>query len=48
MGGIEKKRVLDILKPHLFFDDQLVHLENVAATTPSVHIPFGIANKGAG
>jgi 5'-nucleotidase len=45
MGGIEKKRVLDILKPHLFFDDQLVHLEPVAASTPSVHIPFGIANK---
>lgn len=48
MGGIDKKRVLDILKPHLFFDDQMVHLENVAASTPSVHVPFGIANKGAG
>ncbi len=45
MGGIDKKRVLDILKPHLFFDDQMVHLENVAASTPSVHVPFGIANK---
>ncbi len=45
MGGIEKKRVLDILKPHLFFDDQLVHLENVSKNTPSVHVPFGIANK---
>ena len=45
MGGIEKKRVLDILKPHLFFDDQLAHLEPVAASTPSVHVPFGIANK---
>ncbi|MDR0993794.1 MAG: 5'-nucleotidase [Verrucomicrobiota bacterium] len=44
MGGIEKKRVLDILKPHLFFDDQLVHLEPVAKSTPSVHIPFGVAN----
>jgi len=48
MGGIEKKRVLDILKPHLFFDDQLVHLAPVAASTPSVHVPFGVANTGAG
>ena len=48
MGGIDKKRVLDILKPHLFFDDQLVHLEPVAPSTPSVHVPFGVANKGAG
>ncbi|HOE36200.1 MAG TPA: 5'-nucleotidase [Kiritimatiellia bacterium] len=46
MGGIEKKRVLDILKPHLFFDDQLAHLQPVARSTPSVHIPFGIANRG--
>ncbi len=45
MGGIEKKRVLDILKPHLFFDDQMVHLEPVAGSTPSVHIPFGVANR---
>lgn len=45
MGGIEKKRVLDILKPHLFFDDQLVHLTPVAQSTPSVHIPFGVANR---
>ena len=47
MGGIEKKRVLDILKPHLFFDDQMGHLENVSKSTPSAHIPFGIANKPA-
>ena len=44
LGGIEKKRVLDILKPHIFFDDQLKHLESASRTVPSVHIPFGIAN----
>ena len=50
LGGIEKKRVLDILKPHLFFDDQLVHLAPVAASVPCAHIPFGVANgvKGGG
>lgn len=45
MGGIEKKRVLDVLKPHIFFDDQLSHLEPAAATTPSVLIPFGVRNE---
>ncbi len=44
LGGIEKKRVLDILKPHIFFDDQIGHLEPAAESTPSVHIPFGLAN----
>ena len=44
LGGIEKKRILNVLKPHIFFDDQLVHLEPAAATIPSVLIPFGAAN----
>ena len=46
LGGIEKKRVLEILKPHIFFDDQMDHLKSAAETIPSVHIPFGISNKG--
>ncbi len=44
LGGIEKKLVLDVLKPHIFFDDQISHLQPGSASTPSVHIPFGIAN----
>ena len=44
MGGVEKSKVLEILKPHIFFDDQKLHLTS-ASTLPSVHIPFGIANK---
>ena len=47
LGGIEKKNVLDVLKPHMFFDDQLGHLTPAAKTTPSVHIPFGTINKKA-
>ncbi len=45
MGGIEKKRVLDVLRPHIFFDDQISHLEGTASTTPSVLIPFGVRNE---
>ncbi len=44
LGGIEKARILKILKPHIFFDDQMTHLEHID-NIPAVHIPFGIANK---
>ncbi|KGN71831.1 5'-nucleotidase [Porphyromonas sp. COT-108 OH1349] len=43
MGGVEKARLLNILKPHIFFDDQTTHLENIKDIA-GVHIPFGIAN----
>lgn len=45
MGGIEKKRVLEVLKPHIFFDDQKLHLEPTSDVLPSVHIPFGVRNE---
>jgi 5'-nucleotidase len=45
LGGIEKKRILQTFKPHIFFDDQLLHLEDSAQFIPSVHIPFGVINK---
>ena len=44
LGGMDKARVLSALKPHLFFDDQLSHLQSPANNLPMVHIPFGIAN----
>lgn len=44
MGGVEKAKVLDIMRPHIFFDDQKLHLEPASKRLPSVHIPFGIAN----
>lgn len=44
LGGIDKSRILNILKPHIFFDDQMTHLEHLE-NIPAVHIPFGIANN---
>lgn len=44
LGGIEKARVLEVLRPHLFFDDQRGHLERAQKVVPSVHVPFGITN----
>lgn len=44
MGGVDKSKVLEILKPHIFFDDQKLHLKS-SGILPSVHIPFGVANR---
>ncbi|MBF7140825.1 MULTISPECIES: 5'-nucleotidase [Pseudomonas] len=45
LGGMEKSRVLSVLKPHMFFDDQRSHLASAAGNIPMVHVPFGIANR---
>ncbi len=46
LGGIDKYRILEVMNPHLYFDDQMVHLDaNVMKNIPLVHIPFGIANE---
>lgn len=44
LGGIEKKRFLEILKPHIYFDDQMLHLDSSLNNIPLVHVPFGISN----
>ncbi len=44
-GGLEKKAFLDVMRPHMFFDDQLTHLEPAAQGIPCVHIPFGMRNR---
>lgn len=48
LGGIDKGRVLRIFKPHIFFDDQMGHIEGVARIVPSVHVPFGVTNGRSG
>ncbi|PTU65222.1 5'-nucleotidase [Chromobacterium sp. Panama] len=45
LGGIDKGVVMDVLKPHIFFDDQLSHLASTSKFTPSVHVPFGVRNE---
>ncbi|MET9632062.1 5'-nucleotidase [Lentzea sp. NPDC006480] len=41
LGGLRKAPILDVLRPHIFFDDQRGHL---IQTVPCVHIPFGVTN----
>ena len=40
LGGVEKRRVLEAFKPHIFFDDQEVHLEKAAKSVPSGKVPY--------
>ncbi len=44
LGGIDKGRVLNVFRPHIFFDDQISHIEGVSSISPSAHVPFGVAN----
>jgi hypothetical protein len=45
LGGLEKARVLNAFKPHIFFDDQLTQITAAAGHVPCAHVPFGIANR---
>ncbi|EEF27523.1 conserved hypothetical protein [Ricinus communis] len=35
LGGIEKSKVLAVLRPHIFFDDQSGHLQTTSEVVPS-------------
>ncbi|MCJ1706511.1 5'-nucleotidase [Microbacterium sp. VKM Ac-2923] len=45
LGGIEKAKVLRVLRPHIFFEDQRTHLDAAQNDVPSVHVPFGLLNQ---
>lgn len=45
LGGMNKGDVLEVYQPHIFFDDQTAHIESISQKFPSVHIPYGVANK---
>lgn len=40
LGGVEKARVLQAFKPHIFFDDQDIHLDVAAGIVPSGKVPY--------
>ncbi|MEX0427888.1 5'-nucleotidase [Nocardioides sp. DS6] len=47
LGGIEKAKVLEVLRPHIFFDDQTSHLDTAVESIAGVHIPYGVAYEVA-
>ncbi|MGE6641751.1 5'-nucleotidase, partial [Stutzerimonas stutzeri] len=40
LGGVGKAKVLSAFNPHIFFDDQDVHLEAAATLVPSAKVPY--------
>jgi 5'-nucleotidase len=49
LGGLEKTKVLQAFKPHIFFDDQDLHLDEAAKFVPSGKVPYSTGsplNKG--
>lgn len=40
LGGLEKARILKAFKPHIFFDDQDLHLEPASKHVPSGRVPY--------
>ena len=39
LGGMEKTQVLEAFHPHIFFDDQELHIENASKVVPSGKVP---------
>lgn len=44
LGGVEKLRVLEVMRPQIYFDDQTLHLDGAENVYAGVHVPYGIAN----
>jgi 5'-nucleotidase len=40
LGGLEKAKVLKAFRPHIFFDDQDLHLDPAAKHVPSGKVPY--------
>jgi len=40
LDGLEKTKVLEAFNPHIYFDDQDLHLENASKIVPSGKMPY--------
>lgn len=38
LGGVEKAEILGAMRPHIYFDDQMTHLERARLLVPSAHV----------
>lgn len=39
LGGVRKKKIIQAFAPHIFFDDQLAHVEPASEVAPSAQVP---------
>ncbi len=40
LGGVDKAKILKALRPHVFFDDQDLHLDAAAKHVPACKVPY--------
>ena len=40
LGGMEKSEILKAFRPHIFFDDQDLHLEEISRAYPAGRVPY--------
>ena len=40
LGGLDKTKILQAFKPHIFFDDQDLHLEKASKLVPAGKVPY--------
>jgi 5'-nucleotidase len=45
LGGVDKAEILDAMRPHIFFDDQMTHLERARSFVPSAHVLGGFEQE---
>jgi 5'-nucleotidase len=45
LGGVDKGLIAQVLRPHIYFDDQQRHLRSTSEFAPSVWVPFGVRNE---
>ncbi len=45
LGGLDKSKILEAFKPHIFFDDQDVHLDSASKLVPSGKVPYKSNSK---
>ncbi len=48
LGGVEKTKVLKAFKPHIYFDDQDVHLEPASKIVPAGKVPYPAEKECSG
>lgn len=44
LGGMDKAKVLEAFRPHIFFDDQDLHLEKISTVYPAGKVPYRSAS----
>jgi 5'-nucleotidase len=47
LAGADKGNVVEVMRPHIYFDDQTTHLTSTRRFAPSVHVPFGMRNTSS-